>query len=80
LNEIRKLRGQLTTIVNSVFPGIGVYIDPKMAPPSSRLQKHLWRIVLSAYGDQVHRARVTVLSLAIAQRCGPMPWLLFVFQ
>lgn len=57
--EIRKLRGQLTNIVNAAFPGVGLFLDPQMKPPSERVQKQLWRIVLAAFGDQVWgRSRV----------------------
>lgn len=58
--EIRKLRGQLTNIVNAAFPGVGLFLDPQMKPPSERVQKQLWRIVLAAFGDQVRVGPVLV--------------------
>ncbi len=32
--EVRKLRQQLTNTVNAVSPSNGVYLDPKLAPPT----------------------------------------------
>lgn len=35
MQEIHKLRGQITNLVQTNFPGVNVYLDPKMKPPSS---------------------------------------------
>ena len=41
MHEIRKLRGQITNIVQVNCPGANIYLDPKMKPPSS-LQVSKW--------------------------------------
>ncbi|XP_067163038.1 probable ATP-dependent RNA helicase DHX37 isoform X1 [Apteryx mantelli] len=53
--EIRRLRGQLTTAVNSVCSDAGLYIDPKMKPPTEAQATYLRQIVLAGLGDHVAR-------------------------
>lgn len=35
MEEIRKLRGQITNIIQMNCPGVDVCLDPKMKPPST---------------------------------------------
>ena len=35
MEEIHKLRGQITNIVQTNCPGVDVTVDPKMKPPST---------------------------------------------
>ncbi|XP_069379136.1 probable ATP-dependent RNA helicase DHX37 [Paralichthys olivaceus] len=53
--EIRRLRGQLTNTVNAVSPDVGVFVDPKMSPPTERQVVCLRQIVLSGLGDHLAR-------------------------
>ncbi|XP_010083530.1 PREDICTED: probable ATP-dependent RNA helicase DHX37, partial [Pterocles gutturalis] len=53
--EIRRLRGQLTTAVNSICTDAGLYVDPKMKPPTEAQATYLRQIVLAGLGDQVAR-------------------------
>ncbi|NXJ94209.1 DHX37 helicase, partial [Corythaixoides concolor] len=53
--EIRRLRGQLTTAVNSVCADAGLYVDPKMKPPTEAQATYLRQIVLAGMGDHVAR-------------------------
>uniref|UniRef100_A0A8C0JAX1 DEAH-box helicase 37 n=1 Tax=Chelonoidis abingdonii TaxID=106734 RepID=A0A8C0JAX1_CHEAB len=53
--EIRRLRGQLTTAVNSVCPDAGLFVDPKMKPPTETQVTYLRQIVLAGLGDHVAR-------------------------
>uniref|UniRef100_H2ZDK8 Activating signal cointegrator 1 complex subunit 3 n=1 Tax=Ciona savignyi TaxID=51511 RepID=H2ZDK8_CIOSA len=53
--EIRKLRSQLTNLVNSVQPDYTIEVNPKMNPPIDIQVKHLRQILLSAMPDQVAR-------------------------
>ncbi|XP_053225901.1 probable ATP-dependent RNA helicase DHX37 [Podarcis raffonei] len=53
--EIRRLRGQLTTAVNSVCSETGFFVDPKMKPPSEAQVTFLRQIVLAGLGDHVAR-------------------------
>ncbi|NWH71165.1 DHX37 helicase, partial [Piaya cayana] len=53
--EIRRLRGQLTTAVNSVCTDAGLYVDPKMKPPTEAQATYLRQIVLAGMGDHVAR-------------------------
>ncbi|XP_070402298.1 probable ATP-dependent RNA helicase DHX37 isoform X2 [Nothobranchius furzeri] len=53
--EIRKLRGQLTNAVNSVCPEVGVFVDPKMTPPTEHQVVCLRQIVLAGLGDHLAR-------------------------
>ncbi|XP_063965098.1 probable ATP-dependent RNA helicase DHX37 [Lytechinus pictus] len=51
--EIRKLRRLLTNAVNAVDSECGVFMDPKMAPPTSTQVKMLRQIVLAGLGHHV---------------------------
>lgn len=53
--EIRRLRGQLTTAVNSVCPEAGLFMDPKMQPPSESQVTYLRQIVTAGLGDHLAR-------------------------
>ncbi|XP_069038235.1 probable ATP-dependent RNA helicase DHX37 [Lepisosteus oculatus] len=53
--EIRRLRGQLTTAVNTVCPDAGLFLDPKMAPPTESQVLCLRQVVLSGLGDHLAR-------------------------
>ncbi|NWW90646.1 DHX37 helicase, partial [Rhynochetos jubatus] len=56
--EIRRLRGQLTTAgtwLNSVCTDAGLYVDPKMKPPTEAQATYLRQIVLAGLGDHVAR-------------------------
>ncbi|XP_062487606.1 probable ATP-dependent RNA helicase DHX37 [Pezoporus occidentalis] len=53
--EIRRLRGQLTTAVNSVCTDAGLFVDPKMKPPTEAQATYLRQIVLAGLGDHVAR-------------------------
>ncbi|XP_045700728.1 probable ATP-dependent RNA helicase DHX37 isoform X2 [Phyllostomus hastatus] len=53
--EIRRLRGQLTTAVNAVCPEAGLFVDPKMQPPSESQVTYLRQIVMAGLGDHLAR-------------------------
>ncbi|XP_066466100.1 probable ATP-dependent RNA helicase DHX37 [Tiliqua scincoides] len=53
--EVRRLRGQLTTAVNSVCTDAGLFVDPKMKPPTETQVTYLRQIVLAGLGDHVAR-------------------------
>lgn len=53
--EIRRLRGQLTNAVNAVCPDVGVFLDPKMTPPTEHQVVCLRQIVLAGLGDHLAR-------------------------
>uniref|UniRef100_A0A7N5KR10 DEAH-box helicase 37 n=1 Tax=Ailuropoda melanoleuca TaxID=9646 RepID=A0A7N5KR10_AILME len=53
--EIRRLRGQLTTAVNTVCPEAGLFVDPKMQPPSESQVTYLRQIVVAGLGDHLAR-------------------------
>ncbi|XP_016058614.1 PREDICTED: probable ATP-dependent RNA helicase DHX37 [Miniopterus natalensis] len=53
--EIRRLRGQLTTTVNAVCPEAGLFVDPKMQPPSESQVIYLRQIVMAGLGDHLAR-------------------------
>ncbi|XP_075954925.1 putative ATP-dependent RNA helicase DHX37 [Anarhichas minor] len=53
--EIRKLRGQLTNAVNAVCPEVGVFVNPKMTPPTEHQVVCLRQIVLAGLGDHLAR-------------------------
>lgn len=53
--EIRRLRGQLTNAVNTVCPEVGVFVDPKMTPPTEHQVVCLRQIVLAGLGDHLAR-------------------------
>ncbi|XP_063171368.1 probable ATP-dependent RNA helicase DHX37 [Candoia aspera] len=53
--EIRRLRGQLTTVVNTVCPEAELFVDPQMKPPAEEQVTFLRQIVLAGLGDHVAR-------------------------
>nr|XP_004611192.1 unnamed protein product [Sorex araneus] len=53
--EIRRLRGQLTTAVNTVCPEAGLFVDPRMQPPSESQVTFLRQIVVAGMGDHLAR-------------------------
>ncbi|KAI9482296.1 putative ATP-dependent RNA helicase DHR1 [Coemansia sp. RSA 989] len=53
MNEIRKLRRQLTNLVQMYCPGADVSMDPRMPPPSRLQQSVLRQIILAGFMDQV---------------------------
>ncbi|KAM6155291.1 putative ATP-dependent RNA helicase DHX37 [Rhynchocyon petersi] len=55
LMEIRRLRGQLTTTVNTVCPEANLFVDPKMQPPSKSQVTFLRQIVAAGMGDHLAR-------------------------
>ncbi|KAG8597482.1 hypothetical protein GDO81_002299 [Engystomops pustulosus] len=53
--EIRRLRGQLTTAVNSLCPDVSIFLDSKMSPPTESQVNFLRQIVMSGLGDHIAR-------------------------
>ncbi|XP_004690689.1 PREDICTED: probable ATP-dependent RNA helicase DHX37 [Condylura cristata] len=53
--EVRRLRGQLTTAVNAVCPEAGLFVDPKMQPPTESQVTYLRQIVTAGLGDHLAR-------------------------
>ncbi|ORE20349.1 P-loop containing nucleoside triphosphate hydrolase protein [Rhizopus microsporus] len=53
MEEIRKLRRQLTNLVSANFPDIDVCIDPKMKRPSSTQLKVLRQVLTAGFIDSV---------------------------
>ncbi|KAM4827123.1 putative ATP-dependent RNA helicase DHX37 [Thomomys bottae] len=53
--EIRRLRGQLTTAVNAVCPEAGLFLDPKMEPPTGSQVTYLRQIMAAGLGDHLAR-------------------------
>ncbi|XP_029296342.1 putative ATP-dependent RNA helicase DHX37 [Cottoperca gobio] len=53
--EIRRLRGQLTNAVNAVCSEVGVFVNPKMTPPTEHQVVCLRQIVLAGLGDHLAR-------------------------
>ncbi|KAJ2554348.1 putative ATP-dependent RNA helicase DHR1 [Coemansia sp. RSA 1933] len=53
MNEIRKLRGQLTNLVQMYCPGVDIAMDPRMPPPSKLQQSVIRQIVLAGFLDHV---------------------------
>lgn len=53
--EIRRLRGQLTTAVNTVCPEAGLFLDPKMQPPTESQVTYLRQIMTAGLGDHLAR-------------------------
>lgn len=43
------------TLVNTVYPEVGVFVDPKMAPPTEHQVVCLRQIVLAGLGDHLAR-------------------------
>lgn len=55
VQEIRKLRIQLTNEINLNVPNLTLSVNPKMEPPTDQQAKMLRQILLSGLGDQVAR-------------------------
>lgn len=55
VQEIRKLRIQLTNDINLNVPNIELSVNPLMEPPTDQQAKMLRQILLSGLGDQVAR-------------------------
>ncbi|KAM4707584.1 putative ATP-dependent RNA helicase DHX37 isoform 1-T2 [Discoglossus pictus] len=53
--EIRRLRGQLTTTVNSLCSDVQLFLDPKMNPPTESQVTYLRQIIMSGLGDHIAR-------------------------
>ncbi|CAG8456674.1 4925_t:CDS:10 [Dentiscutata erythropus] len=53
MQEIHKLRGQITNIVQTNCQGVDVYVDPKMKPPSAIQLEALRQIIAAGFIDQV---------------------------
>ncbi|CAI9590865.1 unnamed protein product [Staurois parvus] len=53
--EIRRLRGQLTTAVNSLCPDVTIFLDSKMPPPTENQVNYLRQIVMSGLADHIAR-------------------------
>ncbi|KAJ2828943.1 putative ATP-dependent RNA helicase DHR1, partial [Coemansia sp. 'formosensis'] len=53
MGEIRKLRGQLTNLVQMYCPGVDVAMDPRMPPPSKLQQSVIRQIILAGFMDHV---------------------------
>jgi len=53
INEVKKLRKQLTNTVNSIFPTLDLIMDPKMRPPTQEEATLLRQIVLSGMVDRI---------------------------
>ncbi|KAI9361067.1 P-loop containing nucleoside triphosphate hydrolase protein [Pilaira anomala] len=53
MEEIRKLRRQLTNLVSSNFPEIDICLDPKMPPPTAVQLKVLRQVITSGFIDSV---------------------------
>ncbi|XP_069880986.1 probable ATP-dependent RNA helicase DHX37 [Dipodomys merriami] len=53
--ETRRLRGQLTTVVNAVCPEVGLFVDPKMEPPTESQVTYLRQILAAGLGDHLAR-------------------------
>ncbi|KAL5520124.1 hypothetical protein ACEPAG_1784 [Sanghuangporus baumii] len=53
MEEIHKLRAQISSIVSTNFPGVGVSLVDKLEPPSDLQLKVLRQLICSAFIDQV---------------------------
>ncbi|KAJ1736434.1 putative ATP-dependent RNA helicase DHR1 [Coemansia sp. Benny D160-2] len=53
MSEIRKLRDQLTNLVQMYCAGVDVVMDPHMPPPSKLQQSVIRQIILAGFLDQV---------------------------
>ncbi|XP_069817056.1 probable ATP-dependent RNA helicase DHX37 [Dendropsophus ebraccatus] len=53
--EIRRLRGQLTSVVNSLCTDVSIFLDSKMQPPTESQVNYLRQIVMSGLGDHIAR-------------------------
>ncbi|KAJ2159433.1 putative ATP-dependent RNA helicase DHR1 [Coemansia sp. RSA 552] len=53
MGEIRKLRRQLTSLVQMYCPGVDVVMDPRMSPPTKTQQSVIRQVILAGFMDQV---------------------------
>ncbi|CAB4420840.1 unnamed protein product [Rhizophagus irregularis] len=53
MEEIRKLRGQITNIIQMNCPGVDVCLDPKMKPPSTIQLKAIRQVITAGFIDQI---------------------------
>ncbi|KAF1796039.1 P-loop containing nucleoside triphosphate hydrolase protein [Mucor lusitanicus] len=53
MEEIRKLRRQLTNLVSSHFPEVDICLDPKMKPPTAVQLKVLRQVLTAGFIDSV---------------------------
>jgi ATP-dependent RNA helicase DHX37/DHR1 len=53
MEEIRKLRRQLTNLVSANFPDINVAMDPKMKPPNATQLKVIRQVMTAGFIDSV---------------------------
>ncbi|KAL5524621.1 ECM16 [Sanghuangporus sanghuang] len=53
MEEIHKLRAQISSIVSTNFPGVGVSLVDKLKPPTDLQLKVLRQLICSAFIDQV---------------------------
>ncbi|RKP09776.1 hypothetical protein THASP1DRAFT_28429 [Thamnocephalis sphaerospora] len=73
--EIRKLRRQLTNIVQVNCPGVDVCINPQMPPPSALQSKLLRQILMTGFIDQVAvRKDLVDSSVRVAKRSRDVPY------
>lgn len=53
MEEIHKLRGQITNLVTSNCPGVDVFVDPRMRPPTPTQLRVLRQIIAAGFIDSV---------------------------
>lgn len=53
MTEIRKLRAQLTHLMQIYCPGVQLVMDPKMPPPDEQQCRILRQIVAAGFSDQL---------------------------
>ncbi|OAD80681.1 hypothetical protein PHYBLDRAFT_129312 [Phycomyces blakesleeanus NRRL 1555(-)] len=53
MEEIRKLRWQLTNLMAALFENVDVWVDPKMLPPTKRQIKFLKQVITAGFIDSV---------------------------
>ncbi|RUS17073.1 P-loop containing nucleoside triphosphate hydrolase protein [Endogone sp. FLAS-F59071] len=53
MEEIHKLRGQITNLVTSNCPGVDVFVDPHMKPPTPTQLRVLRQIIAAGFIDSV---------------------------
>ncbi|KAI8876009.1 P-loop containing nucleoside triphosphate hydrolase protein [Backusella circina FSU 941] len=53
MEEIRKLRRQLTNLVSANFPDINISMDPKMKPPTATQLKVIRQVITAGFIDSV---------------------------
>ncbi|KAG9307805.1 hypothetical protein G9A89_023370 [Geosiphon pyriformis] len=53
MQEILKLKGQLTTLLQNIFPELKISLDPKIKPPSSSQLTAIRQIITAGFTDQI---------------------------